>query len=219
VVRRLRDIDRLFTVRCAVLLTLGLPLSLLGTVILAPIFWFAAGMLLHFWVSLWWYLAAVALITVPLLYRLEVHTGGNYLIDAASEAHIHPFAPTVLMPQPYSGLGAVGEVALNPRKTAGGLVEFFLLGPRLTLRAIRSLRQQHRLGPLDQVRAAGVLIELLQRDSGIDIARLVRRGETRADLVPLLARLGLLEIVGVDRGQTRVWLLDEARRRLARSSG
>lgn len=92
--------------------------------------------------------------------------------------------------------------------------EFFLIGPRLIWWGGDHWRERHAGAPRELSRAAEVVIDLLELDSGVHPSKLLREWETLADLAPVVRYLERQDWVGVSRRRDRVWLLTEARQRL-----
>src|SRR5437016_6282449 len=64
----------------------GVPLSLVAPLILGTIFWFTSWWLIDWTYSWSWFFLAMAVVTIPLLFRLEAQTAGNYLSVAVTNS-------------------------------------------------------------------------------------------------------------------------------------
>ena len=134
---------------------LGLPLTLIGPVVLGTIFWLAlrsmGGIVLP-----WSHVCGVALlVVVPLLIHLESRTGGDFLGTALREGGQGTDAiwPTSGLYVALGGFARAPALA-NPRGFSAGMTEVFLCGPRLLVGAFRQRRLRRRLGAVDELRAA-----------------------------------------------------------------
>ncbi len=209
--------ERLFRVKVAAMLAFGLPLSLLGAALLATMFWFAAWRGFEFWLPWWQYFAVLAVITVPLLYRLELQTAGRYLSQTITEP-AHDFGRGAMSIPHAGGWLALASITANSAQLAGGLVEIFLFGPRMVVGALRQLRFLSQLGPIERSRAAQVVAALFRHDGGLEIAKLYSGGGTVGELVPILAWLIVHRWIGVREAGDRAWLLSEAREAIQRAA-
>lgn len=195
---------------------IGLPLSLLGPVVLGGAFWFAIGAILHVWIALKWVVLVMIVVATPLLFRLERQTGGDYLDQSLARLgeQFPDDAPFHL--GRHVGMGGMtgqGLVALLTRPTslAAAMTEFFLTGPRMVLSGGDHLRQAARLQSVSRYQAAGVLLALLRSQTGKSPAELLQASESVADIVPALAYLSLNGWIGVSERADRVWIFSESR--------
>ncbi len=147
-------------------------LSLFGPVFFASIFWITAGWSFDAWFSWPLCFAVAAAVVLPLLFRLEMRTGGEYLTQTAMTANISSAAeaaPGVVMLSSYAG-GSTGMIALartaNPRAVSFGVVEIFLAGPRLVVNGFRYRRTDRNFDDVDRERAAEIVTLLLERRVG-----------------------------------------------------
>lgn len=218
---RLRRRENTFRFKIVMMYLAGAPLSLAGPAILATMFW-AAALLSASFISVlpataveWkWFFIPLTLICVPLLYRKEQRTRGFYLSEVLRDTL--PGKPTgaPLIPGPMQAVTETAAVAANPRFASAGLVELFLVGPRLVLSAWQQVRLAAGLHQVDRMRAAEVLYSLCKRNSGIDTLKLLRPGEHLGGFQPVLAYLTFHRWVGVGNKWEHVWLYSSERKTL-----
>lgn len=209
--------ERLFFLKLAVMLLVGVPLCAMGPIVLASLFWFSIGRVFQVWWSWNSYLAVFTVVSLPLLFRLEYQTQGNYFSQLMQEPS-RATGLSLLSPSSSIGnLGALAAWAANPGKTAGGFVELFMYGPRLILGAICRFRMSRSAGRPDRARAIEIVQLLLARDGGLELERILRGGETRESILPTLAWLVYHRWIDVGQKNQRVWLLTESREHIARA--
>jgi len=213
--------ERTQKLKTTAMIILGIPLSMVGPLTLATMFWFA---LRHWWRQngfmpdmSWLELVVVlAIVTVPLLYRLEWRTRGAYLDGALGDAVDLGKRATPLGPWPNAEIVAVGSVLANSGRTASLFVEVFLLGPRLVIGGWRRAKLARRIQLHDRLRAARIIIApLLRRERGMDTKTLVADERGTVDLLPILAYLTFYQWIGVGSGWERIWLYSESKDLLA----
>ncbi len=207
--------DRMRELRLTLAWVFGIPLSFLGPLVLASIFWLVIGRLTEHWYPWSWYVAALSIVAIPLLFRLESRTGGKYADQAVAD-----------MPPPCDGMGRItlgayagfgapvgGLLAwgANPRAASAGFIEFFLVGPRLILGAARQARLERAFRALDRRRAAHVLAQLFETGHALPPGALLRPGESMDDLRPVLIWLAHLGWIGVAEKLDQVYLYTESR--------
>ena len=211
--------DRWLRFKCRAMIVGGLPLSLLGGVTLASLFWLAAHANPRFgpaisgvrWMDLF---VALAAITVPLLFHLEIRTGGSYRADLSGGG----MAPGRAYMLAQSGVGLFAATAANRRAISTAFVEFFLIGPRLVLGGFHQLKLAHRVRLADLRPAGHIVCGLLNRESGLETAALLRDGTSITEVMPPLAYLALHGWIGIGDRWARVRLHSDARRLLAGSA-
>ena len=211
--------ERLQRLKAATMIALGIPLSFLGPIVLATMFWLA---LMFFSGSFqvgsafqWFNLFIVlTVLVVPLLYRLELRTGGDYLPIVFRETDVHSKRGIALVPGPTREVGAIFSVLTNPRATSSVFVELFLFGPRMAIGGFRQAKLARRVRLAERKRAALFMALLLRRDDGIQTAAVIDDGESMADVLPILAYLTFHQWVGVGEKWERVWLDSESGRLL-----
>lgn len=213
---RFKRREALSAVKHFAMLIFGLPLTLIGPLLLATVFWFACLRLTQWdvsWLSFFFVLTAI---TVPLLFRLELRTAGRYFDEATS--NLNEYAPKhyALLPHYYRSLGVVAGLAANPRASSASAVELFLSGPRLILGAWRGMKARRMLANVDRTRAAQVVGALLSLDHALGTKDVLQPGEELTDLLPVLAYLAYHRFVGVGDDMNKVWLSSEAREELRR---
>jgi hypothetical protein len=212
--------DRLLRLKTTAQFVFGVPLTLIGPALLATVFWFAAWSIGNLQVPWFWTFGALLIILVPLLFRLELRTAGQFLDGALRES-----PPTGSLfssaPGTYVALGglALAPVLANPRSFSASITEVFLCGPRMTISAFRRRRVRRRLGKVDLRRAAGLVAELASRTEGLEFSALPKGTEELNDVLPVLNWLVFLGWIGVGQQVPRVYLYSEARDGLARQRG
>ncbi len=211
--------EQLLWVKIAAKLLAGIPLTLIPPAILATIFVVAGGGILGVYLPWAWLFAALTVVVVPLLLRTEIRMGERYLSDAVAGSD-PAITLTTRLPF-YAGLGglALGPALANPRGFAAGVVEIFLIGPRLLVGALRQWRFRRRLDRIDGARAAELLATLPARNEGLPLAAVPRPGEQLNDLLPLLAWLAFHGWIGMGEKIDRVYLYSESRAALERAVG
>jgi len=211
--------EKIRRVKIGAMLLFGIPLSFLGPLLLSTMFWLAMTFGLRFsdfasgvrWLDVFVVLTAVM---VPLLYRLETRTGGEYRTDLSDPgvATGQMALRAAVVGGPFAaGLLGVGTL-VNARATSSAFVEFFLLGPRLVVSALRQFTLSRRLHLADRQRAAGIVALLLGRSDGVDTDHLLHEGEELGGLLPVLAYLVYYQWIGAGEKWRRVWLDSETRR-------
>jgi len=213
--------ERLQRLKAATMIAFGIPLSLLGPVVLATMFWLAlrfASRSFQVGSDIQWFHLFIVLtvLVVPLLYRLELRTGGDYLLAVFRETDVHGMRGILFVPGPTREVGAISSVVANPRSTSSLFVELFLFGPRMAIAGFRQAKLARRVRLAERRRAALVVTLLLRRDGGVETPSLITDGESMDDVLPVLAYLTFHQWVGVGKKWDRVWLHSESRRILNR---
>lgn len=198
----------------------GVPLSLISPLVLGTIFWIVSGMLFEAWYAWFWFFLGLALLTLPLLFRLEQKSQGDYLGKTLMDSGppIPGSGELTMMAHlavgPLAGLGAA--TATNPRMASAGFVEIFLTGPRMVLKGVRHLRQERTIGEVDYRLAAGIVARLLSQDEGLRLEQLPRDGANKDGLLSALQWLAFYGWLGISETQDRVYLYSESRAEFAR---
>lgn len=223
ILHRLIRRERLRRLKTFTMIAIGLPLSLLAPLFLATTFWLVLRSgrdLIPFAARVGWLdlFVILTVVTIPLLYRLILRSGGDYLSDVLRETGptASPGRGLALMPAVGTGGSAVvvGGLLINPRASSAAIVEFFLIGPKLVVGGWRQARLARSLKSVDRGRAARVVAALLSRDRGVDTQRILEEGEIVGDLVPALAYLTHHQWIGAGERWLHIWLDSEARSRL-----
>lgn len=198
-------------------------LSLFGPVFFASIFWTAAGRIFEAWFSWPLCLVVAAAVVLPLLFRLELRTGGEYLsqtINTVNLSGVEEVAPGAVMLSSFAG-GSMGMAALartaNPRAVSFGMVEIFLTGPRLVVDGIRQRQTDRNFADVDRERAGEIVTLLLERGGGVHPRELLRPGEELQDgqcppkeLMRALVWLAHQRWIGVSDSLEKVYLYSES---------
>ena len=198
----------------------GLPLCLVAAFTLGPLFWIAFGRAFGLGYPWYCWVAGTALLTIPLLFRTELRTGGDYLGDVARSGEAINTKPglttIVASASPVGGLGLVAYyAATNPRAATAGFVELFLAGPRMIINGTRHLRLAGKVPDIDMQIAAQVLQKLMAHDSGLTSSELGNICESRDQLQETLIWLAFYGWIGVSTKQDRVYIYSESRRFLS----
>ncbi len=201
----------------------GAPLCFVAALILGTLFWISIGRLLHFaypW-SYWFW--GTALLTIPLLFRTEIRTNGDYLgavardMDHDQRTSSHAIHAAAVMPAAF--LGAVAyHAAANPRAATAGFVELFITGPRWVLAGARHLRLVNRIPKVKLEQTASVIRTLLDHDRGLEPKDLLGDFESRDELQESLIWLAFYGWIGVSKSGDRVYIYSESRRFLTAQS-
>ncbi|MFQ5502965.1 MAG: hypothetical protein ACE5EQ_11810 [Phycisphaerae bacterium] len=193
----------------------GFPFIFVAPLILGSIFWFVTGSLTDQWYHWNWFFLGLSIITAPLLFRLEMQTGGDYLGKAMKDAKPLVERSDEMVAAAYIGIGLVGGLAVamltRPRASSAGFVELFLFGPRIVLGGLRHLRQAGRLPNIDKRKASRVITVLLSRSQGVGAEELQAVDESHHDLLLILIWLAFYGWIGVTEDQKRVFLYSESR--------
>lgn len=198
----------------------GIPLCFVAAIVFGSMFWFASGRALGHWYPWAYWVLGLALLTIPLLFRMELRTGGDYLGDVArsgSAIDAKPgLATAVGMVSPVGGLGIVAfYAATNPRAATAGFVELFLTGPRMVVNGSRHLRLAGKVPRIDMHAATRVLEKLMAHDTGLTSKELAGTCESRDQLQETLIWLAFYGWIGVSKKQDRVYIYSESRRFLS----
>lgn len=211
----LRRREGLRQVRAYCSLVLGAPLTLISPFVLGSIFWVVSGLLFESWYHWGWFFLALAVITIPLLFRLELKSGGDYLSDTMKDVGPPlPGAGEMTMKAhvaigPFAGLAV--SMVTSPRVSSAGLVEIFLMGPRMIVSGIRRLRQVRAFPPIDSRLASRIIARLLSHDSGLRLEELPKDGVGSDQLLSVLRWLAYYDWIGISEAKDRVFLYSESR--------
>lgn len=205
IIRRLLLRDRLFVVKAIAMFLCGIPLSVFGPFVISGIFWLAYLPWGRQPVAWEWFFWVAMILVVPSLYRLEWRSQGNYFSQAARE-----FTPG---PRVRVGFGSVGVLAAaftNPRPIVAGLVDIFLIGPRLVIGAWEKVRWRRLAKGVNRDRA-GEILRTLATSGGIPPERLLAHGESQEQLARTLTYLLFFDCIGAAQDGSKVWLLSQAK--------
>ncbi len=194
----------------------GLPLCFVGPFVLASLFWFSAGQLVG-WYPWIWYFWGCAIFIFPLLIRLEIRTGGNFLGEASRDFVTDGSLDALgMVGVPIGGsLGASAAMsASNPRAATSGFVELFLTGPRFLVPGIRHLRARRSFKEIDQDFAALLVARVLTVSSAVPIKSLMTPGQPPEKLGKTLHWLAFYDWIGVGEKGQKVFLYSESREAL-----
>lgn len=207
--------ERLQRLKAATMIAFGIPISFLGPIVLATMFWFVL-ISFQFGSNIQWFNLFIVLtaVVVPLLYRLELRTGGDYLTTVLRESDVHGMHGFAIAPGFTPEIGAFSNALANPRAMSSVFVEFFLFGPRMAIGGFRQAKVARRVRLADPKRAALVITLLIRRNDGIQTADVIEEGESMADVLPIIVYLTFHQWVGVGKEWQRVWLDSKSRRLL-----
>lgn len=212
----LRGRERLFWLKVATMIAVGVPLSFLGPFLLATILW-----ILSLWASAlfhlpslslrwWWLFLPLAIVMVALFYYLELRSDRRYSkgVTARGPAKAPPGRTPV--PDRARAVGATGSAAAEPPSASAGFFEVFLVGSRMVVSACRQISGA-RLLQADRDRAALIVRQLIAQTSGVETPRLLFEGEKPDDIQPELAYLMFHQWIDIGEKRNRVWLYSTAR--------
>ena len=198
--------DRLFALKAGGMFVFGIPLSLVGPFVISVIFWLAYLPWGH---APWeWFFWGAFVLVIPSLYRLEARSEGNYLSQAAAD-----FKPGPRSIVTFGSVGMLAAALSNPRPFVAGIVDIFLLGPRLVIGAWQQVRIRILSRGVDRARCAQVL-RSLATSGGVSPDSLLQPGESQEQLARTLTYLLFFECIGVAHDGSKVWLLSQARKAL-----
>lgn len=196
----------------------GAPLCFVPALVLGTMFWFAGSTFLDTWGAWSWYFLLAAVVTIPLLFKLELRTNGDYLGDVARNLGPSVSGGELLSLAAHLGMGTLaglGATTLaNPRMAASGITEIFLAGPRMILNGKRHFDYLRVLKNVSLERTSLLLSQLMAATQAKSVAELCRKGESRVDLIPVLCWLKLHEWIGVSEHSDKVILFSESRDKL-----
>lgn len=224
--RQLRDIlARRAKVRCAVALArlaAGFPLCFVGPLVLGTLFWFISGQLIG-WNPWWWFVGGLSVLMIPLLFRMEFRTGGDYLGSVSRDPGPQLPGGEFLTGTGWMIAGMPGMIAANaaaaPRTASAGLVEVFLLGPRMMVSGARHLRNARRLRAASLDRAVAILWQLVVHEQGVPLERLPVSRDERAEVAGALAWLAFYDWIGIGEKGAKAILFGDSRKHLAARLG
>jgi hypothetical protein len=151
------------------------------------------------------------LIGLPILFFFEWLTRGKFL-DNTMEGlgDIRGYGM-------YGGAGMTSAFYLRGRIAAGALaVEICLWGPRMVIAGFRRIAALMRVKPKDHAPAAAVLAPLMRQEEGLSTGAAMTQARLDPDdFSAALAYLSFHEIVGMAKDGSRIWVLSDARKKLA----
>lgn len=188
----------------AVKLGIGIPLCLLGPLLVTAILKFSeraweADVFPRFGLLL----LIVSLLLLPLLFWLDRRTNGQFF----AEAHVGE-----------TDLGRAhsrGEWELRQTEALSrAYTEIALTGPRLTREAFEQLRGKPMMDQPLRMVAAEVAAELYDAGEGVAVKSLLRPDRPAGVLLPAIRHLKRLDWVGLSAKRDRIWLSSVCRERL-----
>lgn len=214
---RLRARENLRQLKIAAMFVFGVPLFFVGPLTTATCLWAGLRTLDQGWAIRWsWLFWPLVVVMIPLLYRMERRTGGDYYGRMLSETEVYaPPGGHMFMPGSGNFIIRGTYLALNARPVASHFIEVFLFGPRLVLSASRQRRICRALVGVDVARAVEIVRFLGSVEGGVDLPAVLRGAETCDSLLPTLAYLVFYQWIGVRGEWERIWLTSEARRSLS----
>jgi hypothetical protein len=182
------------------LLALGVPLSLIGPLLITLLVWAYAishRHVLHFWPTFW----VVTLVSLPLMFAFAAALKGGVL-DRAVDAG-------------FGGADTmIGRYAQRRAALPLVLAEVANIGPRMVVHGLRRLRERRRAGSIDIDRCAAAVVMLMKADGGVPPVQLLNPGERPDVLEPLLGVLMFHEVADVSAKGDRVWVRSDVREAL-----
>jgi hypothetical protein len=162
---------------------------------------------------LWLFFIGGAAITLPFLYRLELAAQGGALRHVADT--FNAAASAKEEPPSFKHVGVLGTEINRDRTPVSGVVESFLIGPRLVVAALRKRRLRAVSQDVNQDRVTSILDSLNRLDSGAATEKMLGPNEPPEQLSKVLAYLLFFDWIGIAGDGSKVWLLTESRRELA----
>jgi hypothetical protein len=163
----------------------------------------------------WWYFVGGAIVTLPLLYRLELAAQGGLLRELSDAFNAAAFPKDE--PPNFKHVGAVGAALSETRTPVTGAMEIFLLGPRLVVSALRKLRLRALSQDANPDRIASALNALYRLEGGAAPDKMLESGESPQEFSRVLAYLLFFDWIGIAGDGSKVWILTESRRELERT--
>lgn len=161
-----------------------------------------------FFPSFWGVFALLSLICIPLIYWRAMQHETDFLGEAAGGLGMS--SADSLRTSSY------GEWEMrNTWLTWAAYADLFFWGPNIVIEAYRAWRGDRAVALASRVRAIQVVKELRAKDGGVPVKDLLSPGEPIAALSGALRYLVRHEWVDMSERKDRVWLLSEARERLA----
>ena len=153
------------------------------------------------------------LILLPILFFFEWLTRGKFFdntIDGMGD--VRDYAS-------YGGAGAYHAFYLRGRIAAGAFaIEMCLWGPRMVIAGFRRIAALSRVKPKDYAPAAALLAPLMRQEDGLSTGAVMTQAKLNADdFAAALAHLSFHELVGISQDGARIWMLSDARKKLARA--
>ena len=219
VLAHVRRRGRRFWLKLAVMILVGIPLSLLIAVVAASLvapltalggLYFAPLRTMGWY----WLFYLFVLALVPILYVTELSLGGEQLCKILRSADSYGPKGTVLTAGPLADLDSL-EVARPTIRAPSPLVALFLGGPRLVLGAAHKMEVAWRLRRVDAKKAAEVLAILLSEQQGVDTTSRLCAEDELDDLIPTLAYLAFHRWIGMRDRWQHLWLFSESRELLS----
>jgi hypothetical protein len=203
----------------AMQIALGIPLCLVGPVVIGTMLWAASSMLIHTWLPWWLIVSGLSMVMIPLLFRMERKTGGDYLSESMREISVRYPDARLIMSGEYLGVSAaaglgLATVIMNPGTVSAMFVEVFLAGPRMVLRSRSQRRMAKALERVDKHRTAEVVSKMLSRVGGMPPEELLKDGARIGDVLPSVTWLSFYGWIGVTAKVDRVFLFTESREAL-----
>lgn len=184
--------------------SIGVPLTLLGPVVVGTAFWlicrrYGVALPIGYLATLGVFCAAL----VPLLMLLERGTHGQYFSNAAGDL-THP-----------RDIRSYGEWEMNQAQaTWHAYVEIALTGPRLLWEAIDQLRGRNQVSDADAALAAELVEHLRAAGAAMPVRELFAPHRPADDVHRAVGLLKHLDWADVSADGRRVWLRSDAVERL-----
>ena len=199
--------QRMSQLKSVARLVVGVPLSFVGPWVVASFLWFILWRFGVRGVDWWVYFLGSCAVVIPLLYRLEWNTRGEW--------HTQEMRAQGTTTSDLMSASSYGEWQM--RRDAAALaawVEILLIPARMVLGAAARLRAERAVAGVDRGRAAQVLVALAASDKAVPVRQLLGAGESPEQLRRTLHYLALFDWADVSSDGHRAWILSEARRAL-----
>ena len=202
----LRKRDRAFIIRWITLAILGFLVLWVGPVIVGTIVYLARMRESYTpWVTCFFW---TSLIVIPTLFFFEWLTRGKFF-----EGTIEGLGDTA----DYGYYANVATFHARGRVAAGALaIVICLWGPRMVIAGFRRIAALSSVKPADHAPAAAIVAQLMRQDEGQPTAQVMTAAQLQQDEFSCaLWYLGFQEVVGISQDGLRLWVLSEARKRIA----
>ena len=151
---------------------------------------------------------------MPWLYRKEIQAQGGLLNDVCDSFNRAAFSKET--PPTFKHVGLLGDALARNRTPLTGLVEFFLIGPNLVVAGLRKLKLRGLSKDANQDRIVKVVEMLCKLQGGAATDKMLEEKEPPQQFSRVLAYLLFFDWIGIADDGSKVWMLTEARKGLAR---
>ncbi|HET6246719.1 MAG TPA: hypothetical protein VFE47_03395, partial [Tepidisphaeraceae bacterium] len=198
--------ERLFWLKIAAMLATGPWLCFLGPLAVSALVWgLTTGKHVEYrgslaWLTLFEWTAAIM---IPLMFIREWRARHTLLEEAFLAGELGRNPPNY---SPYNPTGGGDGLYL--------LLEIFLIGPRLIVRAMRLWGERRGIRHIDRNQAAIVLSAIIDAGKGVEIETLRVPGADRLMIRKIVIYLAFYEWIDLSSDLTRTWVETSALRKL-----